>query len=109
MTHAEFTEYLENILIPSLRESGHDATADDFAQAALHIQSLTHKIDELESLVMGMLSMHQANRRRHHANEPFFSSLDVEEHAMRVADKFIRCVADKDGKTSSSQTGTRNA
>jgi hypothetical protein len=38
MTRAEFLHYLKETLIPDLRQSGNNATAADFAAAALFIE-----------------------------------------------------------------------
>lgn len=43
----KFRNYLVEILIPDLRESGNDATADDFENAVLAIDALTQKILDL--------------------------------------------------------------
>jgi len=37
----QLTSYLRNTLIPDLRDSGSDATADDFSDCATHIEQLT--------------------------------------------------------------------
>ena len=40
MTIHDFTAYIEDTLIPDLREAGMDYTADDFKTAVSHIQTL---------------------------------------------------------------------
>ena len=37
---AELVTYLENTLVPDLRESGMECTADDFQDCAAHIEAL---------------------------------------------------------------------
>jgi len=40
MTREEFVDYLEGSLIPDLRESGRNATADDFEVAVAFIEDI---------------------------------------------------------------------
>lgn len=46
---ALLTRYLRNTLIPDLIESGSDATAQDFADCATHIEQLTDTIPQRAS------------------------------------------------------------
>jgi len=41
----EFTQYLVDVLIPDLRESGSDATADDFTEAVYWIAKLRLELE----------------------------------------------------------------
>jgi len=43
---ALLTSYLRNTLIPDLQDSGSDATAQDFADCATHIENLTDVIPQ---------------------------------------------------------------
>lgn len=47
MEDAQFIAYLEGTLIPDLRESGNDATADDFEFCLKIIQDLQEQVEQL--------------------------------------------------------------
>jgi len=43
---AQLTSYLRATLIPDLRDSGSDATADDFSDCATHIENMSEPVQQ---------------------------------------------------------------
>jgi hypothetical protein len=58
----EFTGYLRGKLIPDLRESGSDATADDFEDAAEFIEILVEQLDEQGDLIDELIEVLDAGQ-----------------------------------------------
>ena len=97
-TAKKLIDYLDSVLIPDLRESGSDATADDFEDCSECIRE-SGKIlawTSEEMLAIQTLARHGMTRIRQFGNPVSNLEEDFLEYALVVKDQVIRSMRTKE-------------